>query len=235
MLGLPRPRELGSAADPTLTCATVSSRRLWQPPVPWSLGARHRLLGGVCRGSEACVDLEMDSRGPSAEQVWPAGRGRGEHTRHLIQLLQSTPTGVPPPPGDAAPKVDTHTRGRPADQMYAWANARAPMLNMPFRALEAYAYAARVAEVENPSCHIGWTTLAAIGFIESRNGTYRGATIAPNGDVRPPIRGVPLDGSDGNQLAVAGPNDTTFTQWGPSNSYRRRGGCTGSTLTTMES
>jgi membrane-bound lytic murein transglycosylase B len=34
--------------------------------------------------------------------------------------------------------------------------------------------------------------------VESHNGTYRGATIAPNGDVRPPIRGVRLDGSAGN-------------------------------------
>jgi membrane-bound lytic murein transglycosylase B len=65
-------------------------------------------------------------------------------------------------------------------------------------ALEAYAYAAKVAAVENPSCHLTWTTLAGIGMVESHNGTYHGATIAPNGDVTPPIRGVRLDGSNGN-------------------------------------
>ena len=46
-------------------------------------------------------------------------------------------------------------------------------------ALEAYAYAARVAEVENPNCHLAWTTLAGIGMVESHHGTYRGAAVAP--------------------------------------------------------
>jgi membrane-bound lytic murein transglycosylase B len=65
-------------------------------------------------------------------------------------------------------------------------------------ALEAYAYAARVAEVENPKCHLAWTTLAGIGMVESHHGTYHDAQILPNGDVTPPIRGVRLDGSNGN-------------------------------------
>lgn len=108
------------------------------------------------------------------------------------------PEGVPPPAGEPVPAVDTHAKGRPADQLHAWAAERAPALDMPVTALEAYAYAARVAEVENPDCHLAWTTLAGIGRVESHNGTYRGATIAPNGDVRPPIRGVRLDGSAGN-------------------------------------
>jgi membrane-bound lytic murein transglycosylase B len=109
------------------------------------------------------------------------------------------PEGVPPPPGDAVPQVDTHTtKGRPADQLHEWAAERAPALDIPATALEAYAYAARVAEVENPNCHLAWTTLAGIGMVESHHGTYRGATIAPNGNVTPPIRGVRLDGSMGN-------------------------------------
>jgi len=108
------------------------------------------------------------------------------------------PEGVPPPAGDAVPDIDTHARGQPADQLHDWAVARAPALGMPVIALEAYAYAAKVAEVENEGCHLAWTTLAGIGMVESHNGTYRGATIAPNGDVTPPIRGVLLDGSNGN-------------------------------------
>lgn len=116
------------------------------------------------------------------------------------------PEGVPPPAGEPVPAVDTHAKGRPADQLHAWAAERAPALDMPVTALEAYAYAARVAEVENPDCHLAWTTLAGIGRVESHNGTYRGATIAPNGDVRPPIRGVRLDGSAGNLHIVDSDN-----------------------------
>jgi membrane-bound lytic murein transglycosylase B len=108
------------------------------------------------------------------------------------------PDGVPPPPGDPVPAVDTHAPGRPADQLRGWAEQRAPGLGIPLPALEAYAYAARVAQVENPDCHLAWTTLAGIGMVESHNGTYRGAQVAANGDVDPPIRGVRLDGTNGN-------------------------------------
>ncbi len=114
------------------------------------------------------------------------------------QLGSRIPEGVPPPAGDPIPQVDTHAVGRPADQLHRWAAERAPALGIPVTALEAYAYAARVAEVENPDCHLAWTTLAGIGQVESHHGTYRGSTISPNGQVRPPIRGVLLDGTEGN-------------------------------------
>ena len=115
------------------------------------------------------------------------------------QLGTPIPEGVPPPAGDPVPAIDTYAKGRPADQLREWAAERAPALGIPAGALEAYAYAARVAEVENPDCHLAWTTLAGIGQVESHHGTYRGAVIAPNGDVRPPIRGVLLDGTNGNR------------------------------------
>ena len=108
------------------------------------------------------------------------------------------PEGVPPPAGDPVPAVDTYAKGRPADQLHEWAAARAPALDMSVTALEAYAYAARVAEVENPKCHLAWTTLAGIGMVESHHGTYRGATVHPNCDVTPTIRWVRLDGTEGH-------------------------------------
>lgn len=112
------------------------------------------------------------------------------------------PDGVPPPPGDPVPQIDTYAKGRPADQLREWAAERAPALAIPQMALEAYAYAARVAEVENPDCRLKWTTLAGIGQVESHHGTYRGATIADDGEVSPPIRGVLLDGTAGNMVIM---------------------------------
>lgn len=124
------------------------------------------------------------------------------------QLSLFIPDGVPPPAGDAVPPVNTHASGRPADQLREWAQQRSAAMEIPVIALEAYAYAARVAEVENPKCHIAWTTLAGIGQVESHHGTYRGATLAPNGDVSPPIRGVRLDGSGGTLRIVDSEEDT---------------------------
>ena len=115
------------------------------------------------------------------------------------QLNSRLPAGVPPAHGDPVPPIDTHVGGRGAEQLADWAIERAPKLNIPVTALEAYGYAARVAEVENPDCHLRWTTLAGIGQVESRHGTYGKATLSPNGDVHPPIRGLRLDGTSGTQ------------------------------------
>ena len=112
------------------------------------------------------------------------------------------PDGVPPPPGDPVPAVDTRAAGRPADQLRDWAAQRAPGLGIPVDTLQAYGYAAAVARIENPDCHLAWTTLAGIGMVESQHGTYEGAVIDANGDVSPPIRGVRLDGTNGNRTIV---------------------------------
>ncbi|MCP5028813.1 MAG: peptidoglycan DD-metalloendopeptidase family protein [Actinomycetia bacterium] len=42
-----------------------------------------------------------------------------------------------------------------------------------------------------------WTVIAGIGKVESNHGRYRGAAIAPNGRVTPPIIGIPLNGAPG--------------------------------------
>lgn len=129
------------------------------------------------------------------------------------------PEGVPPPPGDPVPAVNFNSDGRPADQLEEWAATRAPALGIPIKALEAYAYASHVVQVEKPDCHLGWTTLAGIGKVESRHGTYHGAEIEANGDVRPPIRGVRLDGTNGNLEIVdheatesSGDGDTVYAR-----------------------
>ena len=90
------------------------------------------------------------------------------------------------------------SNSRPADALSEWAADLSPVVGIPAKALEAYAYAARVAQVVNPKCNVAWTTLAGIGMIESHHGTYHGSTIADNGDITPPIRGVQLDGTRGN-------------------------------------
>lgn len=65
---------------------------------------------------------------------------------------------------------------------------------IPVRALAAYAGAALAKHAERPDCALGWNTLAAIGWVESRHGSHGGASIADDGTVSPPIIGVALDG-----------------------------------------
>jgi membrane-bound lytic murein transglycosylase B len=108
------------------------------------------------------------------------------------------PEGIPPGPGAAVPYIDFTKGGRVADNLRAWATPISEATGIPLISLEAYGTAAEATRQREPDCGIGWTTLAGIGYIESKHGTYHGAQVAPNGDVTPPIRGVPLDGTDGN-------------------------------------
>ena len=45
-----------------------------------------------------------------------------------------------------------------------------------------------------PACGSSWTTLAAIGEVESSNGQHGGSSIGADGTVTPPIYGVALNG-----------------------------------------
>ena len=77
---------------------------------------------------------------------------------------------------------------------HAWAAKVATATGIPDRALLAYASADLTIEEEQPSCGLGWNTIAAIGTVESDNGTYGGATLLSDGYTSKPILGVALDG-----------------------------------------
>ncbi|SIR77902.1 lytic transglycosylase domain-containing protein [Williamsia sterculiae] len=108
------------------------------------------------------------------------------------------PQGIPPGAGAAVPFFDVNAPGRTADLLDRWARPLASKTGIPAVSLEAYGNAAEIERQQHPECGLAWTTLAGVGGVESKHGTYRGARVAANGDVRPPIRGVVLDGTAGN-------------------------------------
>lgn len=72
-------------------------------------------------------------------------------------------------------------------------------------ALDAYWRASQTLASVDPRCGLTWWALAGIGRTESRHGTYRGASVARDGTVSPPIYGPELDGS--NTFAVVPDSD----------------------------
>ena len=61
-------------------------------------------------------------------------------------------------------------------------------------AVDAYMQAADALAVDDPTCGIRWTLLAAIGRVESNHGRFGGAQLRDDGYGTKPIRGIPLDG-----------------------------------------
>ncbi|RKN44221.1 murein transglycosylase [Micromonospora endolithica] len=122
------------------------------------------------------------------------------------------PLGAPLPSGSApvgAPTVGVPTggpvvglpgTGRPADALAGWAAQISPKVNIPATALQAYGYAELVLAQTNRSCALSWTTLAAIGHVESGHGSANGARLGPDGKALPKIIGLPLDGKGGRML-----------------------------------
>ncbi|WGL50984.1 lytic transglycosylase domain-containing protein [Nocardioides sp. BP30] len=66
-------------------------------------------------------------------------------------------------------------------------------------ALSAYQRAASVIDQADTSCNLGWELLAAIGTVESGNGTAGGSQLSPAGLATPAIYGPDLDGTHHTQ------------------------------------
>ncbi|MGO1628263.1 murein transglycosylase [Microbacterium sp.] len=133
------------------------------------------LLLGTDRGAGQGLAAVAGGTAPRLEGV--AGAAASESTH-----------GDSAEPDDAAREAPMHA----VDPVWAAEVSRAS--GIPERALRAYAGAALTLAEEQPSCGLGWNTLAAIGFVETAHGTINGARIDDGGRALPRIRGVPLDG-----------------------------------------
>lgn len=117
---------------------------------------------------------------------------------------RSAPT-MPPPgfevpdldvaPGTAVPTATAVTPGE--STLSAWARRLSEKTEIPERILVAYAQAEVVTKQTTPTCGITWATLAGVGRVESHHGLFNGTEIGADGELTPPIIGIPLDGSPG--------------------------------------
>ncbi|WP_239090753.1 lytic transglycosylase domain-containing protein [Asanoa iriomotensis] len=103
----------------------------------------------------------------------------------------TSPTQYPVNPGVAA---------QPADVLNSWAEQVSAKVGISATAVRAYGYAELVVAQTTPGCGLSWTTLAAIGKVESAHGTANGATLAASGQSFPHIIGLPLDGQGDRML-----------------------------------
>lgn len=115
---------------------------------------------------------------------------------------QPIPDDVPPAVAEKPLQIDVHAPGRTAEQLTQWAQPISESTRIPLVALRAYANAELIATDSYPQCNLSWGTLAGLGQVETRHGTYTGdwlnpARIDADGVARPSIVGPPLDGEGG--------------------------------------
>jgi membrane-bound lytic murein transglycosylase B len=90
--------------------------------------------------------------------------------------------------------------GHPSDVLAGWAQDTGTRAGIPVVATQAYGYAELVLTRTTPNCHLSWTTLAAIAYVESDHGHFQNSVLGADGTVSPPIYGLPLNGQGGRQM-----------------------------------
>jgi membrane-bound lytic murein transglycosylase B len=134
--------------------------------------------------------------------------GAGGYAVHFLTrspergLLTVDGVGAPPTdrsPKSAEPRTDSSTAAPAVSP--TWVARTATRSGIPAPAVRAFGTATLRSNDEDPACHLGWTTLAGIGWIESHHGTIDGRRLRTNGRPDRPITGVSLDGS-GDVAAV---------------------------------
>jgi hypothetical protein len=111
-------------------------------------------------------------------------------------------TGPPVVGGTPSPGATATTGppagGRPADLLAAWATQTGGKVDIPWVAMQAYGYAELVLDQTRPGCNLRWTTLAAIGKVESNHGRHN-AELGDDGESTPRILGPVLNGTGNTQ------------------------------------
>src|SRR5450631_4132261 len=123
-------------------------------------------------------------------------------------VVPSTELPLPGSPQDLADTPPEQTPRAPASQPPASllpagtaAASSSPVTldtsGIPVRALEGYRKGAALINAADPSCHLDWPLLGAIGRVESNHARFGGNQLDSAGVAQPGIIGIPLDGSNG--------------------------------------
>jgi membrane-bound lytic murein transglycosylase B len=97
-----------------------------------------------------------------------------------------------------------------------WVQATASASGISPVAVAAYGAATLRLATEQPTCKVGWTTLAGIGAIESGHGTNGGSTLKADGTTTKDIIGPALNGQSGFAAIASTPDSVKWhgdKQW----------------------
>jgi hypothetical protein len=162
------------------------------------------LVGATAAAGALLVPATAPERRPVAVDatVDAPGAATGAPPGGVLPGVSATPlppgaSGAPVQPGATVAPGGPVPAGRPADVLAGWAQQTGAKTGISPLAVQAYGYAELVLAQTTPNCRLSWTTLAAIGYVESRHGQANGATLGPDARALPEIIGDPLDGQGG--------------------------------------
>ncbi|MEW2141489.1 lytic murein transglycosylase [Micromonospora vinacea] len=201
---LPPRQAAATAAQATRAWARRPSGRLTLPGVfllalVAATAAAGALLVPAAIRAPRPVAVDVSATPPGvAPPVAPSGLPTGPLPTGPLPTLPLPSGGLP---GNGLP-TGSVIGGRPSDALAGWAQQVGVKVGVPAIAMQAYGYAELVLAQTNRSCALSWTTLAAIGQVESGHGSANGARLGQDGKAVPNIIGLPLDGKDGRMRII---------------------------------
>ncbi|EEP71873.1 membrane-bound lytic Murein transglycosylase B protein [Micromonospora sp. ATCC 39149] len=179
--------------------ATARATRAWSRRPSGRLTLPGLFLLALVAGTVAAGALLVPASAPESRPVAVDATGGASGTAAPQGGLLPGGSVTPLPSGASAGPVVPAPTGRPADALAAWAQQTGAKVGISPVAMQAYGYAELALAQTNRSCQLSWTTLAAIGYVESRHGQANGAALGQDGRALPEIIGDPLDGNGGRQ------------------------------------
>ena len=151
------------------------------------LGRRMKLAGQAGTSLRAISERAATAR----RKATKAGERAAAEAASVEQRLAGLAVEVP-----KADRIVQARLGQAASDLPA---RKIALSGIPVAAMDAYLRAANTLKVLAPTCGIEWWLLAGIADDESGHGTHGGARADVNGNVFPPIVGIPLDGMNHTQ------------------------------------
>ncbi|WP_024877249.1 C40 family peptidase [Saccharomonospora piscinae] len=141
-------------------------------------------------------------------------------TSAAAEAPDTTSSAIAPPPSTAAPESSTPPATSVPQQQgmrfEEWVDDVADWLDIPRRAMYAYATATVTLADERPDCQLSWVTLAGVGRTASDHGRVAGAKVTEDGSLSKPLDTVEVrDFADEVVSApdAAGPMQLTPAVW----------------------
>ncbi|MGC4748915.1 lytic murein transglycosylase [Micromonospora sp. DT201] len=185
-----------------LVAATAAAGALL---VPATIRAPRTVADDSSAGPTAAAPPGVPSEVPTGTLpggALPSGYPSGLPSGYPSGLPSGYPSGLPSGYPSGYPSGGPVTGARPSDALAVWAQQVGAKVGVPAVAMQAYGYAELMLNQTNRSCALSWTTLAAIGQVESGHGSANGARLGQDGKALPKIIGLPLDGKDGRMRII---------------------------------
>ncbi|MFD2399435.1 NlpC/P60 family protein [Prauserella oleivorans] len=152
----------------------------------------------------------------TAVQLAPSGEDVTASASTGHARATTTPTGATSPAATSAAPRATRVPQQPGPRFEAWVDDVARWLDIPRRAMHAYAAATVRLGQEQPDCNLSWVTLAGIGKTTTDHGRAAGGHITPAGTASTPIGTIELRDFSGELISVpgsAGPMQLSPAVW----------------------